>query len=139
MAPDQPRLKALRILAFYLSLLESMLRWFESRGEQGAYARYAAAVAISVLLVVNLVTITMFAYGLGGVRWFELFGNIPLNILGISALVALHWWLIGRIPADARANDAPTYAEAHRRVPICLIYWAVSIVLLFAGVFVTIR
>jgi hypothetical protein len=118
----------------YLELLASLVHWFESRGENESHARYAASIAVSVLVAMNVVTITLFAHGLTGARWFRIFQSVPLNILSIFALVALHWWLIGRIKkGDERRN------YARRLVPIWLVYLITSVIFLFIGVLISTR
>jgi hypothetical protein len=130
----------LRIETPYLSLLESLLRWFESRGESASSARYGASIAIAALLTMNIVTLTLFAYGLSGARWFRIFQNIPLNILGVFALVALHWHLIGRIQrGGVRTDHAASGSKARTSVPLWLGYLVTSITLLFVGVLIAVQ
>ena len=132
--------KVLTLQTPYLLLLESLLRWFESRGEHGAHARYAASIAVSVLVLINIVTLMLFAYGLWGVRWIGVLKNIPLSIVVIFALVALHWRIIGRIQSG---DLLPSYAGGNTatklRVPIWVVYLVTSILLLFAGTLLATR
>jgi hypothetical protein len=124
----------------YLLLLASLLRWFESRGERGTHARYAASIAMSVLIFINIVTLTLFAYGLTGARWFQFLENIPLSIVVIFALVALHWRVIGQIQSsDVPSSYARSGIANKVPAPIWVVYLVISILFLFVGALIATR
>ena len=118
----------------YRLLLRSVLDRFESRGESASSARFAASAAATALLTLNLVTITLFAHAFTGARWFRIFQSVPLNIAGILALIALHWYVIGRMQQQSsRSADAVGRSSMRTGVPLWVWYLVSSVALLFLG------
>lgn len=117
----------------YLSLLESTRQWFQSRGEPEPHASHAAAIACSVLMYMNAVTATLFARALFRLNWVNVFANIPLNLVALGALFALHSWLLKRAQATKQPSTNQLSSAIPRVVPLWLIYLVSSVALLFCG------
>ena len=104
------------------------------------YATYAASVSISVLIFINIVTLMLFAYVLWGAPWIGILTNIPLTIVVISALVAVHFRIIGRFQSgDFPSRDARVHTATMLGAPLWVVYLVISIVLLFAGTLMAAR
>jgi hypothetical protein len=130
----------MKIMWPYLKLLESYLHWFESRGERGPHARFAAACASSVGLVVNLATLMMFIRELIDAHRAWPFDNFLVTIILAAALLALNWWLVGIVSAsDAQAASADGEMSARPRSHLWLWYSFISVALLFVGVLFSTR
>src|SRR5689334_11533370 len=123
----------------YLSLLESMRQWFESRGETDPHASYAAAIGASVLAYMNVVSATLFARAIFHLDWLEAFANIPLNLVALAVLFAFHAWLLQRARSMAQRSGNRPGGASSRVAPPWLVYLVVSVVLLFCGTLLALR
>lgn len=130
----------MKIIRPYLKLLESYLRWFESRGERGAHARYAAACVSTVGLVINLATLMLFIRELTNARRAWPLDNLWAIFLLTALLLALNWRLVGKIPTGGvRGVAAGRDIGARPRFQLWSWYSFFSVVLLFASVLFSTR
>jgi hypothetical protein len=123
----------------YLALLRSMHQWFASRGEAEPHARYAAAIACSVLLSMNIASITLFAHALLDVSWYRILGNIPLHAFALLVMVVFHSWLLKHSQGRGQLTNYPSRRSRESSPPIWLVYLVFSVGLLFAGVLLVSR
>src|SRR5262245_26989433 len=111
-------LRSLTTNMLYSSLLKSLLVSFESRNESRSSSGYGASVAITALLRMNFVTLTLFAYAVSGAQWFKIFQSIPLNIVGLFVSVAVHSQVFGRLQ-----RERSTHSVASDRISATVPLW----------------
>jgi hypothetical protein len=111
-----------------------MHQWFVSRGEAEPHATYAAAIGGSVLLSMNITSITLFAHALLGVKWYRILGNVPLHLFFLALMVMAHSWLLRRLQKQDQMDNCHAISSRNSFLPAWLVYLVSSIVLLIVGV-----
>jgi len=120
------------MIRLYLELLASFISKFQRGGDSVSVARFRGAVALSCVLLMNILTVVLFIYGLSGhTEMADVLTNKLIYALLLGGILAFNWKMSAYVTSEQ--NAMRSVEEQGSGIPNYLVYSIVSFALFIVG------